>query len=216
MKKPPCSAGEGPSARRAGRPRAFDRTEALETALKLFWSYGYEPVSVACLCSEMGIKPPSFYAAFESKESLFIEATLYYEKKYWSEPLSRFEDASDPIAKALGEFFQEAAGILLSPQNPSGCMAVLAAMNISPDASRISELVNKIRRETKLFFKRRLDLAQQQGELKPDADTSSLADAFNIFLEGMSVQAKDGMSLERLQQAASMAPLILRPWLVRK
>ena len=201
-----------PSARKKpGRPRSFDRTQALEKALRLFWRYGYEPVSVASLCSELGINPPSFYAAFENKESLFIEAVLYYEKTYWTAPLTRFEEASGPVMEDLAAFFQEAARILLNPQNPSGCMVVLAAVNISPEAKCIAELVKKLRIETKRFFERRLLKAVASGELKPDADAAALADAFNIFLEGMSVQAKDGLPLEKLERAAACAPLILMP-----
>ena len=111
----------------------------------------------------------------------------------------------------LAAFFQEAARILLNPQNPSGCMVVLAAVNISPEAKRIAELVKKLRIETKRFFERRLLKAVASGELKPDADAAALADAFNIFLEGMSVQAKDGLPLEKLERAAACAPLILMP-----
>ena len=48
------------------------------TALRIFWKLGYEPASVAVLCEAMGIKPPSFYAAFKSKEELFLEAVNFY------------------------------------------------------------------------------------------------------------------------------------------
>ena len=57
-----------------GRPRAFDRDQALETALELFWRQGYEGTSVADLTAALGIKPPSLYAAFGSKEGLYLEA----------------------------------------------------------------------------------------------------------------------------------------------
>ena len=64
-------------ARSKGRPRSFDRNQALMTALRIFWKLGYEPASVAVLCKAMGVKPPSFYAAFKSKEALFLEAVNF-------------------------------------------------------------------------------------------------------------------------------------------
>ncbi|MBR7517946.1 TetR/AcrR family transcriptional regulator, partial [Mycobacterium tuberculosis] len=57
-----------------GRPRKFDRTEALEKAMEVFWARGYVGASLAELTAAMGINPPSLYAAFGSKDALFREA----------------------------------------------------------------------------------------------------------------------------------------------
>ncbi|MGV0800422.1 helix-turn-helix domain-containing protein, partial [Mycolicibacterium elephantis] len=54
-----------------GRPRTFDRTEALEHAMEVFWQHGYEGASMSDLTASMGINSPSLYAAFGSKEQLF-------------------------------------------------------------------------------------------------------------------------------------------------
>ena len=61
-----------------GRPRGFDRHEALKKALKVFWSRGYLDASMAELTTAMGINAPSLYAAFGSKEALFREAMRLY------------------------------------------------------------------------------------------------------------------------------------------
>ena len=49
-----------------GRPRTFDRNEAIRQAMTLFWQHGYESTSLAMLKSNLGngITAPSFYAAF--------------------------------------------------------------------------------------------------------------------------------------------------------
>ena len=61
-----------------GRPRSFDTERAVETAMKLFHARGYDGVGVAELSRELGIKPPSFYAAFGSKAGLFERALQRY------------------------------------------------------------------------------------------------------------------------------------------
>lgn len=63
-----------------GRPREFDRTEALNKAMLLFWRKGYTATSMSDLYEAMGIKSPSLYAAFGSKENLYDEVLQHYEQ----------------------------------------------------------------------------------------------------------------------------------------
>src|SRR5258708_36834513 len=62
-----------------GRPRGFDREAALEAAMRLFWSRGYEATSVSDLVAVMGITPPTLYGAFRDKKRLFLEAGGRYQ-----------------------------------------------------------------------------------------------------------------------------------------
>ena len=61
-----------------GRPRAFDRDKALQDAMLLFWRRGYLATSMNDLCEAMHIRSPSLYAAFGSKEDLYLEAVKLY------------------------------------------------------------------------------------------------------------------------------------------
>src|SRR5438034_6461380 len=68
-------------ARARGRPRSFDRDAALERAVEVFWTHGYEATSVSDLTRAMGINPPSLYAAFGDKEQLFMAAVDRYQQE---------------------------------------------------------------------------------------------------------------------------------------
>src|SRR4051794_34171198 len=57
-----------------GRPRSFDRDQALARAMQVFWEKGYEAASMQDLLTAMEISSPSLYAAFGDKEALFLEA----------------------------------------------------------------------------------------------------------------------------------------------
>ena len=54
-----------------GRPRNFDPEQAVAAVLPIFMEKGFEGATFGELIAAMGINPPSFYAAFGSKEQLF-------------------------------------------------------------------------------------------------------------------------------------------------
>ena len=191
-----------------GRPRAFDRETALRKALRLFWERGYEPASITELCEVMGIRAPSLYAAFGNKAGLFLEAVDYYEKTYWAEVEARFMAEPD-LYRAVADFFSDAAKILLSPETPCGCLVVLAAVNISADEREVIEAIRKCRFAMKSKFAERLRLAIRSGQIAPDTDVPALAGALNTFLEGLSLQARDGLFLSELKAIAVHAVRLL-------
>lgn len=204
------SANSKKETRGKGRPRAFDRVSALHSALEVFWQQGYEPASVADLCKAMHINPPSLYAAFGNKASLFLEALRHYEHTYWDAPAARFMKEPD-IYTAVEDFFSEAAKILLSPETPCGCMVVLAAVNISETEKEIIETVRKFRLASKKMFADRLRQAISDGQIPADTDVPALAGALNTLLEGLSIQARDGLFQSELKAFASYAVRMLPP-----
>lgn len=204
----PVASHQALTHRGKGRPRAFDRAQALHRALEVFWRKGYAPASVAELCRVMEINPPSLYASFGNKASLFLEAVAYYEKRYWAAPAERFFAESD-VYRAVENFFSEAAAILLSPQTPCGCMVVLAAINIAEDENVIIEAIRKLRHATRQMFADRLARAVQDGQIPSDTDIPSLAAVLNTLLEGLSLQARDGLAPADLKRIALHAVRLL-------
>ncbi|HDS2562797.1 TPA: TetR/AcrR family transcriptional regulator [Klebsiella aerogenes] len=191
-----------------GRPRSFDRDWALLRALDIFWRKGFEPASVAELCAAMEINPPSLYSAFGNKAKLFLEAVSYYERVYWKATWERLEEEPD-ITRAIDKFFSEAADILLSPSAPCGCMVVLAAINVSQESADVVEAVSILRQEGKDLFEKRLCRAVHEEQLPADTGTAALATALNTLLEGMSIEAKDGATLESLRATGQYASRLL-------
>ncbi len=194
--------------RSKGRPRSFDRAKALEAALRTFWKLGYEPASVPELCSAMGVNPPSMYAAFGSKAALFIEAMEHYERSYWEEPGRRFLAEPD-LRRAVAGYFDDAARILLSPETPCGCMVVLAAVNLADSAGKVAQAVRRLRMATKEMFALRLRKAAGEGLIPPDTDIPALAGTLNALLEGLSLQARDGLSQNELRAMAAHAASLI-------
>lgn len=191
-----------------GRPREFDREEALAKALAVFWEKGFEPATLPELCAAMGINPPSLYAAFGNKAALFLEAVKFYFDKYWLETCRRFQKQPD-IRLAIHDFFMDAANILLSPAHPCGCVIILGAVNISPDETEIIDKMATLRQGTREMFVNRLRQAIRAGEIRADADVPAIANALIVFLDGMALEARNGLFLSELRTVASLAVRML-------
>ena len=69
------------AAKPRGRPRSFDETDALERATQVYWSKGYDGVTIDDLVAGMGVGRPSLYAIFGDKRTLFLRVLKDYAEK---------------------------------------------------------------------------------------------------------------------------------------
>ena len=190
-----------------GRPRAFDREAALEQAMEVFWSKGYEAASISDLTGAMGVSPPSLYAAFGDKERLFLEAVERYQRTrgescpYCDEPTAR-----GAIEKLLTYMAEE----LTTGSHPRGCMMMMAAAT-SANASRgLQARLARDRAESHARMRARIERGIADGDVPPGTDAGALADFFAALITGMSMQARDGVSraslLETVRRAMTLFP----------
>ncbi|WP_197053885.1 TetR/AcrR family transcriptional regulator [Chitinibacter sp. ZOR0017] len=191
-----------------GRPRAFDRTQALELALHLFWAKGYEGASLSDLTSTLGINAPSLYAAFESKPALYREALdLYLAQQY--EHIGALLAAAPSAREGLEAMLRGAAVQFTSPDHPPGCPIASGVLRCAEANAAIGELTAEHRRSTRAMMLARLQQGQAAGELPAQIDTQALAGFYAGVIQGMSVQAIDGASCADLQK---MVDLAMQAW----
>ena len=188
-----------------GRPSTFDREEALQRAMELFWARGYEGTTLEDLLAAMGgITPPSLYHAFGSKEALFREAADLY-----------VATVGDPTVRALreGKTAREAVEAMLrltaesfsNPDKPRGCMLVLGAMNCAPSNKGPQDYLRAIRRRAPEVIKQRLKRGVAEGELPSELDIAALASFYATVIHGIGVRAGDGASRAALMAAVDGA-----------
>ena len=115
---------------RTGRPRQFNRDEAVRQAMHLFWDRGFDSTSLSQLKSAIGngITAPSFYAAFGSKEKLFQEAVDCYLQSHGRVTEALWQDELPP-RDAIESTLLRSARMQCADDHPN-LLAMLEAQNI--------------------------------------------------------------------------------------
>lgn len=178
-----------------GRPRTFDRKLAVEQAMHLFWEYGYENTSLSQLKTHIGggISTPSFYAAFGSKEALFTETVQLYLQTYASVTDCLWDDEIPPRA-AVELALYRSTKMQCESGHPKGCMVALGIMSApTADCAHVASPLSASRLRTLQGFIRCVERGIAAGELSEITDARSMGIAFNNFLLGVSIAARDGV-----------------------
>lgn len=200
---PPADAAEVPRGR--GRPRAFDREEALGKAMKLFWVKGYEATSISDLTAALGVGPTSLYAAFGSKDELYGEVLRLYMGSFEHLVLGRFREAASARDAAFAYLWDSAAAMTGADcELPHGCLVTLGTVG-SEGHAELGELMKSTRGGAYTVLSARLAQAVADGELPGSVDVHHLARYLQTVQSGMAIRARDGASREELQAVAEIA-----------
>jgi AcrR family transcriptional regulator len=187
-----------------GRPREFDRGAALEAAMLLFWRKGYAMTSMNDLCEAMGIRSPSLYAAFGSKEGLYLEALDHYVRTVAPPIWDRLGEGVTAHASVESLLLAATESLPKSRATPAGCMAALGAVGDEWPAA-IANVVKKVRITMLSNLRSRLETAVAEGELPAATDIDHLSRFYLSVFEGMAIQARDGASRADLRGVAAAA-----------
>jgi AcrR family transcriptional regulator len=187
-----------------GRPRGFDRDAALEAAMLLFWRKGFAATSMNDLCDAMGVRSPSLYAAFGSKEALYLEAIAHYVQTIGPPVWDKLAEGATARAGIENLLIAWTESLPKSRATPAGCMALLAAVGDEWPAA-IVRVVKKVRLEMLGTLRARLDNAVAKGELPASTDIDGLSRFYLSVFQGMAVQARDGATQAELRAVAAAA-----------
>ncbi|MFB4285813.1 TetR/AcrR family transcriptional regulator [Nonomuraea sp. MTCD27] len=179
---------------RTGRPRAFDKDEALERALLLFWSRGYGATSVQDLVDALALERGSLYGAFGDKRQFYLAAVQLYWDTYERELIAALE--AGPVLPALREVLTHPARVQEYASDvgvPQGCMIGNTTAELVPHDAEAREIVARSHVRFTQIVADALRRAQATGEVTQAATPEAQAQLLLFTVQGFSLVSRAGL-----------------------
>jgi TetR/AcrR family transcriptional regulator, transcriptional repressor for nem operon len=189
-----------------GRPREFDKGEALDAAVECFWARGYEASSVADLLKEMGINRQSAYDTFGDKRSLFLQALSAYADRVGAEMTRILGHGHSPLARVRR--FLHALPERAAANGSKGCLLVNTVTELAPHDPEVRAFTAAVFARLEHKIAATLTEAKAAGELRDGAKPRQLARFLVTVMQGALVAAKTG-NVAAVRDAARVAEEVL-------
>jgi TetR/AcrR family transcriptional repressor of nem operon len=170
------------------RSREFSMDKATEQAMELFWSQGYNGTSTRDLEGALGIGAGSLYAAFGSKDALFVAALERYVER-WKPLATAMRDgvaAGAPSKQAIREFFVEVRR-RISAENHHGCLLAKAMMERAGRDPEVDAVVYRLMGGLEATLIEVIARGQERGEINSRRGPQELARFLSMSMHGLRV-----------------------------
>ena len=183
-----------------GRPQAFKPEEALDRAVEMFWSHGYEGVDVDRIAHAVNVTKPALYRAFGDKPTLLLKAVQRYAESYGGPMMQAFLAEPD-IRKAVTGFC-EATVKTATGKDRTGCMMAAAALGQSERVAEIRFYLAEGLAASANIFAKRFKQEIHAGRLSKRVSARVRARALIDLMQGLLLRAKAGVPRRDLRKDA--------------
>jgi TetR/AcrR family transcriptional regulator, transcriptional repressor for nem operon len=186
--------------RRVPRPRGFDAERAVDSAMELFWTKGYEATSLSDLTIGLGMHPGSLYRAFGDKHALFLRALERYHQTQ-AGPLAPALLAGGPVLPRIRGVLVGLVEIAAKEAEPRGCLMTNTVGELLPADKAAGKAVGEALADVESAFLQGLRLAEKQGEIPAGLDLAAWAAALTMLVQGLQVVVKADSDPRRLARS---------------
>lgn len=176
------------------RPRTFDEDRAVDAAMRVFWTSGYEATSTQDLCEATGLGRSSIYNTFTSKRDLFDRALQRYVDRFTAAQLEVIQDATLPIRERVRQILWTA--VEPDAGEPAGCFVINTIVELGPKDTEVIDRLDRDHEAKLAALTTAIQAAQAAGELDPEQDAAGLATYVFTVLGGLRVAARRGATPE--------------------
>jgi AcrR family transcriptional regulator len=197
------------TSRGRGRPRSFDETGALEKATQVFWSKGYDGVTIDDLVDGMGVGRPSLYAVFGDKRAIFLRVLKAYAEKKGALAAKALLSPQSLRDSIVG-FLRFAVESATEKGSARGCLLVCVAPVV--DDAEVRQFLQNAAAGGAALVERRFRDATSAGEIPSVFPVAVRASQLIDFARGFTMRALIGTPRKTLlRDAEEAADLLLLP-----
>ncbi len=174
-----------------GRPLEFDPEQALDSALAVFWSQGYEATSLQDLLQATALSKSSFYQAFHSKRALFERCLDRYRDRVAHDLGERLNQAMSGrafIEDTLRGIAEEAR----HQRRPRGCLVMNTANEFSQSDAKLARRVASGVESFRKVFLAAVQRGQREGGISREHPPEALANFLVSSITGLRTMVKAG------------------------
>jgi len=192
-----------------GRPRSFDEAEALEKAIQVFWSKGYDGVTIDDLVDGMGVGKPSLYAVFGDKRAIFLRVLkAYAERKGASAAKALLSPQT--LRDSLAGFLRYAVESATEKGSARGCLMICVAPIV--DDEEVRRFLQNAAAGGAALVEGRFRDAISAGEIQSDFPATERATQVTDIARGLTMRALIGTPRKTLfKDAEEATDLVLLP-----
>jgi TetR/AcrR family transcriptional regulator, transcriptional repressor for nem operon len=168
------------------RLREFDTDAAVDAAVEVFRSRGYEAASVQDLVDATGVGRGSLYAAFDSKEGIYRAALERYRARY-ADPLVELLECGRPAREVIREVLTALVDEIVGDRGQRSCLIVGAAVEMIRRDADVARQVGSTTRRLEDAFAALIEAAQARGEIASQHPARDLARFVIATIHGLRV-----------------------------
>ena len=190
------------------RTKQFDETQALVSAMRVFWEKGYEGTSIHDLEQAMGLNRTSIYNTFGNKRAIFNRVMSCYKESVMASLFAALDNAPD-IREVVRRLLNGALDIHFDEDNPGGCLVVLSVLESGQHDAESQLAMQQTLQDLKTALQARLSKAKKAGELAKDLDVGSTATTISTTMTGMMVMGKANFTRASLKKTINQVVSLL-------
>lgn len=184
------------------RPQSFNTDAALDKALGVFWSKGYEGASMADLLDATGLSKSSLYGVFGGKRELFLTAFDAYRGRRVSEMHQILAEGQGRAA--IETFFRKIIDDARSPEFFNGCMSTNQAVELAPHDPEIRSRVERDFQLIEDTLASTIARGKEDGSVTTGQDPRRLARLLVVAFPGLQVMVRAQSPTPRLRDALDL------------
>ncbi|HTF07294.1 MAG TPA: TetR family transcriptional regulator [Asanoa sp.] len=186
------------------RTREFDLDTVVDAAMRVFRTKGYEGASMRDLAEATGLGSGSLYAAFGSKEGLYL-ASLDRYRQHYATPLVDILRSGSDFREVIRAVFVGVIDDIVTDGQRMACLIVGAAVERAHFDARVVDRLRSTTQSLEMALYDLLAEAQVRGQIPADSSARDLAGFLMTSIQGLRVMGAINSDRAALMRSAEVA-----------